>query len=167
MNKGKKQIKLDSYNKKILATIHKQANIPNQELADLVGLSPSACFQRTKALREAGYFFNFHTEMDLDRICEHVLAYVEFTLTSNTSNGRAAFEARIQDIPYFMDCLRMSGDVDYLSFSCFPDIQSLNQACDELANDESLGIKNIQIRMIMERTKWYLGYPLEKLKWID
>ena len=100
MKNTKKQIKLDSYNKKILATIHKQANIPNQELAELVGLSPSACFQRTKALREAGYFFNFHTEMDLERICEHVLAYVEFSLDSNTAKGREAFEARIQQIPF-------------------------------------------------------------------
>ena len=61
----------------------------------------------------------------------------------------------------------MSGDIDYMSFSCFPDIQQLNQACDELGQDETLGILHIQIRMIMERTKWYLGYPLEKLKWID
>ncbi|MEP2603255.1 MAG: winged helix-turn-helix transcriptional regulator, partial [Paraglaciecola sp.] len=86
-----KTVKLDAINKKILATLHKNADLSNQELSDAVALSPSACFQRTKALKEAGYFVNFQTEMDLDRICEHVLAYVEFKLANNTIAGRAAF----------------------------------------------------------------------------
>ncbi|RDV26811.1 Lrp/AsnC family transcriptional regulator [Alteromonas aestuariivivens] len=163
----KKTLRLDDFNKKILAIIHKQADISNQELADRVGLSPSACFQRKKALQEAGYFFNFHTEMDLDRICEHVLAYVEFYLQSNTGRFKQAFESAIQDIPEFMDCLRVSGGSDYVSFSCFPDIATLRNTCDELAAREELGITRVEVRPILERTKWYLGYPIEKLKWID
>ena len=155
------------YNKKILATIHKYADISNQELAERVGLSASACFQRKKALQEAGYFFNFHTEMDLDRICEHVLAYVEFYLKSNTAQQRRQFENALQDIPEFMDCLRMSGDVDYISFTCFPNYNALKQMCDSLSENPNLGINRIVIRPVLERTKWYLGSPLEKLKWID
>jgi len=160
-------IKLDAINKKILATVHLHADISNQELAEQVGLSPSACFQRTKALREAGYYFNFHTEMDLDRICEHVLAYVEFTLESNSAAHRKAFEAAIDGIPEFMDCLRLNDGTDYISFTCSPNVQALNTLCDQLSGDPALGVKNIKTRMIMERTKWYLGYPLEKLRWLD
>jgi Lrp/AsnC family leucine-responsive transcriptional regulator len=82
--------------------LHKQADRSNQELAEKVALSASVCFQRTKALKEAGYFINFQTEMDLDRICEHVLAYVEFNLHSNTPLGRQAFELAINKIPEFI-----------------------------------------------------------------
>lgn len=162
----KTKIKLDAINKKILATIHLNADLSNQELADRVGLSPSACFQRTKALKEAGYFFNFHTEMNLDLIVEHVLAYVEFTLERNNARARKAFEAAIEAIPEFMDCLRL-GDGTYVSFTCCPNVQTLNTLCDTISGDESLGVKNIKTRMVMERTKWYLGYPLEKLKWLE
>ena len=164
---AKRIIKLDEYNKKILAIVHKEADLSNQELAERVGLSPSACFQRKKALREAGYFFNFHCEMDLDRICEHVLAYVEFYLHSNTMPYKSAFESAIQGIPEFMDCLRISGDMDYISFTCFPNLTALKDACDTLSANDSLGIKRIEIRPILERTKWYLGYPLEKLKRLE
>ncbi len=164
---SKKTIKLDEYNKKILATIHKHADLSNQELADRVGLSPSACFQRKKALREAGYFFNFHTEMDLERICQHVLAYVEFRLKSNTGEHKQAFEAAIQPIPYFMDCIRVSDHSDYISFTCFPDMSTLQSTCDELGARSELGIERIQIRPVLERSKWYLGYPLEKLQWLE
>ncbi|MFT2092561.1 Lrp/AsnC family transcriptional regulator [Paraglaciecola sp. 2405UD69-4] len=165
--KKSKNIKLDTINKKILATLHKNADLSNQELADAVALSPSACFQRTKALKEAGYFVNFQTEMDLDRLCEHVLAYVEFKLEDNTVTGRAAFEEAITPIPEFMDCVRVSDDIDYISFTCFPDIKALNQACNALSSDPKLGIKRLKTRVILERAKWCLGYPLEKLKWIE
>jgi Lrp/AsnC family leucine-responsive transcriptional regulator len=67
-----KNIKLDAINRNILATLHQQADRSNQKLAEKVALSASVCFQRTKALKEAGYFINFQTEMDLDRICEHL-----------------------------------------------------------------------------------------------
>lgn len=167
MSSEKPAIKLDAINRKILATIHLNADLSNQELADRVGLSPSACFQRTKALREAGYFYNFHTEMDLDRICEHILAYVEFTLESNSAKHRKAFEAAINDIPEFMDCLRLNDGTDYISFTCCPNVQALNALCDQISGDKALGVKSIKTRMIMERTKWYLGYPLEKLRWLE
>lgn len=164
---SKKNIKLDAINKRILATIHKQADLSNQELAELVGLSPSACFQRTKTLKEAGYFFSLNCELDLDRICEHLLAYVEVRLESNTPQFRQYFEKAIQDIPEFMDCLRIEGEFHYMMLSCFPNIQTLNQTCDELAAQEKLGVKEFKVRTILERAKWYLGYPLEKLKWLE
>lgn len=167
MSSSKKTIKLDSYNKKILALIHKEADISNQDLADRVGLSPSACFQRKKALQEAGYFFNFHTEMDLDRICEHVLAYVEFTLVKNTGDYQKRFEKAIEAIPEFMDCMRISGEKDYISFTCFPNLNDLNSTCDMLGSKSELGIQHIEIRPVLARTKWYLGYPLDKLKWVE
>ncbi|WP_262694378.1 Lrp/AsnC family transcriptional regulator [Kordiimonas aquimaris] len=160
----KPTIKLDDINRKILATVHLNADLSNQELAERVGLSPSACFQRTKALREAGYFFNAQTDMDLDRIFEHVLAQVEFTLESNNARARKTFEAAIEEIPEFMDCLRMN-EGEYISFTCCPSTQALNALCDTISENPDLGVKNIKVRMVMERTKWYLGYPLEKLKW--
>lgn len=167
MSSDKPSIKLDAINKKILSTLHLKADLSNQELAEQVGLSPSACFQRTKALKEAGYFFNFHTEMDLDRICEHILAYVEFTLENNNAAQRKKFEAAIDAIPEFMDCLRMNDGTDYISFTCCPNAQALSALVDEISGNPELGVKNVKTRMVLERTKWYLGYPLEKLRWLE
>lgn len=166
MSKNPKTLKLDAINKKILSITHLNADISNQELAERVGLSPSACFQRMKALKEAGYFVSFHTELDLDRMVEHVLAYVEFTLENNSLQSRKRFEAVIENIPEFMDCLRITGDADYISFTCCSNTQTLNAIIDELSGHGELGIKTVKTRIILERSKWYLGYPLEQLKWI-
>lgn len=167
MSQVKRHVKLDAINKKILSITHLNSDISNQDLAEQVGLSTSACFQRVKALKEAGYFISFHTDLDLDRMVEHVLAYVEFTLENNTPKARKVFEAVIEEIPEFMDCLRITGDADYIAFTCCSNTQALNQIVDQVSGDERLGVKTVKTRIILERAKWYLGYPLAKLKWID
>jgi len=163
----RKTLRLDTINKKILSITHLNSDISNQDLAQRVGLSPSACFQRMKALKEAGYFVSFHTELDLDRMVEHVLAYVEFTLENNNPQSRKRFEAAIEPIPEFMDCLRITGDVDYICFTCCSNTQALNTLIDDISGQTELGVKTVKTRIILERSKWYLGYPLEQLKWIS
>lgn len=160
-------MKLDRINREILSITHTRANISNQELADLVGLSNSACLQRVKALKDAGLFKSFNTDLDLNRMVEHVLAYVEFTLENNDLKHRQAFEKVIESIPEFMDCLRITGDTDYVSFTCCANTQTLSTICDELSSNDKLGIRKIRTRIILERAKWYLGYPLKNLKWLD
>lgn len=167
MTNKKNNLKLDAINKKILSITHLNADISNQDLAEQVGLSPSACFQRMKALKEAGYFVSFHTDLDLNRMVEHVLAYVEFTLNDNSPKSRNAFEAAVEIIPEFMDCLRITGDVDYICFTCCSNTQALNTLIDSISGREDLSIRIVNTRIILERAKWYLGYPLKQLKWID
>ncbi len=163
----KNPIKLDAINRKILATIHLHGDISNAKLAEAVNLSPAACFQRTRALREAGYYFNCHTEVDLDRICEHVIAYVEFKLRDNSVEIRRRFEAAIELLPEFMDCLRVTGETDYISFTCCTNVAELNRLCDELSANSSLEIQRVVTRVVLERPKFYLGYPIAKLKWLE
>ena len=163
---NKKPIKLDAINRKILATIHLQADITNAKLAETVNLSPAACSQRTHALKEAGYYSHCHAEVDLDRICEHIMAYTEFTLSDNSPETRRKFEAAIEIVPEFMDCLRLSGDTDYISFTCCTNVAELNRLCDEMSANSALKIQKIVTRLILERPKFYLGYPIAKLKWL-
>lgn len=162
-----KPIKLDAMNRKILAAIHVESDITNTRLAAAVGLSPAACSQRTHMLKDAGYIINRCAEVDLDRICEHVIAFVEFTLSDNSVRTRRKFEAAIEVLPEFMDCLRMSGEIDYISFTCCPNIAELNRLCDELSSNDSLKIQKVVTRVVLERPKFYLGYPIAKLKWLE
>jgi len=38
---------------------------------------------------------------------------------------------------------------------------------DDISGRDDLGIKVVKTRIILERAKWYLGYPLAKLKWLE
>ena len=61
----------------------------------------------------------------------------------------------------------LSGDTGYISFTFFAHINSLNACLNALSANQNLGIKQIKTRVILERAKWCLGYPLENLKWIE
>jgi len=149
-----KNIKMDETNKKILAIMLKESDISNQEMAERVNLSNSACFQRSKALKESGIIKAFTCDVDLDQIVENVLAYVEFTLERNSPQHRKVFEDAIEAIPEFMDCLRVTGDTDYISFTCCSNTQALNALCDSVNGDPKLGIKKVKTRIIVDRSKF-------------
>jgi Lrp/AsnC family transcriptional regulator, leucine-responsive regulatory protein len=162
------EVKLDVFNRKILAIVHKQANISNAELASRIGLSPSACSQRTNALRKAGYFKTFTAELDLDRICQNVCAIVEFALERNDVATRRKFVDVVLKIPEFADCIRFAGgEMEFASFVCCSNIAELDRLCDELSGNTALGIKRVLCRVVVERPKWFQGYAIAKLKWFD
>lgn len=165
--KSRSPIKLDRLNRGIITRVHAETNITNQQLADDIGLSPAACSQRVSALRDAGYFFDFHCEVDFDRTFEHLLAYVEFRLQKNTAPVRRRFEASVEMHSELMDCMRLLGGPDYISFACARSLRALTEVCDELSADPKLKIARIDTRVILGRTKWCLGYPLAKLRWLE
>lgn len=72
---------------------------------------------------------------------EHVLAYVEVTLENNSLKSQKRFDAAIGGIPQFMNCQRITGDVDYMSFTCSSNTQSLNWLIDNLSARVELGMK--------------------------
>ncbi|WP_157204827.1 Lrp/AsnC family transcriptional regulator, partial [Methylomonas methanica] len=47
-------MELDRYDIKILNILQADGRISNQELADRIGLSPSPCLRRVRALEEGG-----------------------------------------------------------------------------------------------------------------
>ena len=55
---------LDSIDWKILSLLQGNARMPNVDLAKAVGLSPSPCLNRVRALEESGYISRYVTLLD-------------------------------------------------------------------------------------------------------
>lgn len=159
-----KKVKLDRINKKILMELQNNARVSNIELAEKVGLSPSACLQRTKALEQAGYIVQYVMSVDLDKIATHVMVYVEFTLENHRLADFERFERAIRSIPEIVDCLRVSGRFDYISFVVCSSISDFNKLSDDLLAS-NLGIARINSNFVLDKPKWFGGYPLAHLQW--
>lgn len=162
----KRSIKLDRLNRRILTFLQNNARISNIDLANEVGLSPSACLQRTKALEEAGYIHSYLAVVQLNRICENVTAYLDFTMISHDQQKLRQFERVIKDNGNIIDCMRMSGGSDYMAFTVCSDVSGLNQLCEDLLGQD-LGIQRIDTRIVVDTPKWMGGYPLDELRWKD
>ncbi|MGB0898095.1 MAG: Lrp/AsnC family transcriptional regulator [Psychrobium sp.] len=160
----KKQVKLDRINRRIIVELQNNARISNNELSDKIGLSPSACLQRVKALEDVGYIQQYVMVADLDKLCNNVKAYAMINLKNHTYQDFSIFEKGIRECPQALDCLRVNGGIDYIVFMVCSSIEDFNQLCDELLQSP-LGIAKITSHFILDEPKWFGGYPFDALEW--
>ncbi|MEI9852682.1 MAG: Lrp/AsnC family transcriptional regulator [Sphingomonas sp.] len=68
---------LTSVERKMLAILQTEGDISNVELAERVGMSPSPCLRKAKALRDAGYIRDYVALLDRKKLGFQILAYVD------------------------------------------------------------------------------------------
>ena len=121
------KIKLDKTDCQILHYIQSNAKISNTELADKIGLSPSPCLRRVKALENNGVIKRYVGIFDPVLVGLPISVFITVRLRSQ---GRAAleeFESRISEYKEIMECYLMTGTSDYLLRVIMPDIESYEQ----------------------------------------
>jgi len=105
---------LDETDRRILRTIQGEGRITNQELANRCGLSPSACFDRLKRLREQGYITNFVAVLDPVKLDRSLLIFIEVLLDRTTPDIFTEFAAVVQHMHDILECHMVAGGFDYL-----------------------------------------------------
>ena len=106
--------RLDSLDKKILMALQRDGRLTNQALADEVGLSPSPCLKRVRALEADGFIRGYNAEIGRKTCGLAVTAFVRIRLTDHSSQTVTTFEKRIAAVEQVIECHLMSGGQDYL-----------------------------------------------------
>ena len=106
--------KLDRIDLKVLTQLQRNGRMSNVELAELVGLSPSPCLQRTKRLQGAGYIIDYGAQLDLVKLGAVVVGFTEMTLEDHRRSDFARFEAALQGIDEVVGRQLVRGGYDYL-----------------------------------------------------
>ena len=106
--------KSDQINQKILQELSRNGRISNLELADRVGLSPSACLRRVQDLEKSGVIKGYRAVLDPAKNGIGFTAYVTVGLNSHTKAAQAAFEKAIADAPEVRECHNITGSWEYL-----------------------------------------------------
>ena len=86
----------------------------NLELAERVGLSPSACLRRVQELEREGVITGYRAVLDLAKTGVGFVAYVTVGLNSHTKAAQEAFERAIGRSPEVRECHNVTGTVEYL-----------------------------------------------------
>jgi len=105
---------LDRYDRQILNILQTDGRISNQELADRIGLSPSPCLRRVRALEESGLIVGYRALLDAKALGLTLMALVHISMDQHTPERFSAFEAAVAGIPEVMECLLITGQAaDY------------------------------------------------------
>ncbi|WP_321277397.1 Lrp/AsnC family transcriptional regulator [Thiomicrorhabdus indica] len=110
----KLDLKLDSYDKQILNALQQNGRLTNQEIADQIGLSPSACLRRFKTLETSGIIQGYHVQLDAKKLGLDLMALVHISMDKHTQERFEEFEREIQKLPNVIECLLLTGQsADY------------------------------------------------------
>jgi Lrp/AsnC family leucine-responsive transcriptional regulator len=105
---------LDNYDRRILEELQQDGRITNQELADRIGLSPSPCLRRVRALEEAGIIAGYRALLDAKRLGLNLMALLSISMDRHTPERFEHFEAAIKEMPEVLECLLITGrEADY------------------------------------------------------
>ncbi|AMU96327.1 AsnC family transcriptional regulator [Sphingopyxis terrae subsp. terrae NBRC 15098] len=105
---------LDQIDRKILRELASEGRISNIELADRVGLSPSACLRRVQELERSGVIKGYRAVVDSAKLGLTFLAYVTVGLSSHTKKSQSDFEAAMALAPEVRECHNITGTIEYL-----------------------------------------------------
>ncbi|MBK4721414.1 Lrp/AsnC family transcriptional regulator [Azospirillum sp. YIM DDC1] len=156
------KIKLDRIDRKILALLQQDGRMPNNELAERVGLSPSPCLRRVKALEEAGVIARHVALVDPAAVDLPVNVFVSVSLERQVEERIDAFEAAVMALPEVMECYLMTGDADYLLRVVVPDLASYERFLKEHLTRIS-GVANIRSSFALKQVRYRTALPLGHL----
>ncbi len=107
-------IKIDKYNETILQELKTNGRIANSELAEKIGLSPSACLRRVQELENAGLIKGYRAVLDSELMGNSFIAYVGIGLGEHSTESQLAFEAAIKLAEQVKECHNVTGAFEYL-----------------------------------------------------
>ncbi|QVL50505.1 MAG: Lrp/AsnC family transcriptional regulator [Thiocapsa sp.] len=107
-------MKLDRYDRRILEELQRDGRISNQELADRIGLSPSPCLRRVRALEESGIIRGYAALLDAKTLGLNLMALLSISMDKHTPERFERFDVAVAAIPEVQECLLITGrDADY------------------------------------------------------
>jgi Lrp/AsnC family leucine-responsive transcriptional regulator len=105
---------LDRYDRDILRELQRDGRLSNQDLAERIGLSPSPCLRRVRALEESGLITGYQALVNAKALGLSLMALIHISMDQHTPERFANFEALVGDIPEVMECLLITGQsADY------------------------------------------------------
>ena len=107
-------MELDRYDREILRVLQQDGRISNQDLADRIGLSPSPCLRRVRALEESGLIAGYRAQVNAKTLGLTLMALIQISMDRHTQERFTDFEAAVRDIPEVLECLLITGQAsDY------------------------------------------------------
>lgn len=157
---------IDAIDARILTLIQENASLSVADIADKVGLSSSPCWRRIKRMEEAGIItarvtLLAQSQLGLDF---EVIANVKLALPSK--ENLEAFETLVSGWTEVMECMTVTGTIDYIIRIVTADIRSY----DQFLRNKLLGsglVSDVQSRIIVNVSKRTTAVPLDHVRSIQ
>ena len=154
---------LDKLDRLILRSLQVDGRATYDQLAELVGLSPSAVLRRVKRLEEARVIDRYVALVKPESVGLGLTAYLNVRLEKNTEshkrNPMDVFRASVQVWPEVVECAALTGDMDYLLRVVVADMAHYSRfIMDTLLTHPS--VQDCKTSFVLDRVKTTTAVPL-------
>jgi len=105
---------LDDTDRRLLRVLQTDGRISNAELARRCNLSPAACFERVKRLKDKKVITGYAALIDPASADRALLIFIEVLLDRTTGDVFDAFADAVRRQPEVLECHMVAGGFDYL-----------------------------------------------------
>ncbi|GAB2930804.1 Lrp/AsnC family transcriptional regulator [Streptomyces mayteni] len=117
---------MDDIDSAILTHLQRDGRLTNRELARLVGVAPSTCLERVRALRSRGVITGYHAAVEPRALGRSLQALVFARLRPLSREVITGFESYLSRLPEVLSVYVVSGDDDFVVHVAVPDIEHLH-----------------------------------------
>src|SRR5580693_7189139 len=105
---------VDDVDHRLLTVMARDARIANNALAERVGIAPSTCLGRVRALRDRGVIRGYHADVDPAALGRPLQAMIAVRLQSHARGRIRGFVADVAGLPEVLNVFFLAGKDDFL-----------------------------------------------------
>lgn len=150
---------LDRIDRAILNALQEDGRLPNNELAERVGLSPSPCLRRVRLLEQRGVITRYVALVDPAKVGMGMTFFARVWLTGQDEDTVNSFVDAVKSLPQIVECHLMAGDCDFLLRVVAADIDAYRRfQAEHLGRIK--GVQSIKTEIPMQKAKQTTALPV-------
>jgi Lrp/AsnC family transcriptional regulator len=151
-------IEIDPIDRRILASVQRDATRSLDSLGEEIGLSRNACWRRIKRLEEAGVIRARVALCDAQALGLGLTVFIAVRTDRHDPDWLDQFTRAMASIPEILGAYRTSGDLDYLLRARVADVAAYDRLYQKLIR--KVALKDISASFVMEEIKETTALPV-------
>ena len=158
--KGKiETVELDRHERKILQALQADGRLSNQDLAESIGLSPSACWRRVKRLEEAGVILRYTAILDPHKVGVGETVFAHISMRRHSRASSVEFAELMRKQPEVMECFFTSGAADVILRIAISSVAAYDEFLENVIFN-ARGVAQVHSDFALRRIKFETALPL-------
>jgi Lrp/AsnC family leucine-responsive transcriptional regulator len=153
-------MEFDTFDLKLLSILQLSTRGTAEELAQQVGLSPSACLRRVRRLREGGVIEAEVAVLAPRKVGRELTMVVQVALERERADIMDAFKRAMRATPEVMQCFYVTGDIDFILIVTMPSMEEYELFTDRFFF-QNPNVRRFTTMVVMDRVKVGLAVPID------
>lgn len=151
--------RLDSFDLRLLRELQRDGRLTNNELSELIALSPSQCSRRRTRLEVEGYIRGYQARLDRQKLGFDMLVVISVTLATHNRDNARRFSALINDLPEVLEAYALTGEMDYHLKVAVKGLNDLSRFVNDILLPHE-SVQHVKTSIVLDTLKSFEGVPV-------